>query len=65
MSMNFRTEDDYWDDYYDRMDEAKREIIREAEFAADLDEFDTDEEREDYIKERIRQGLEELELAYR
>lgn len=63
--MSFCTEDDYWDDYYDRMDEAMREIIREVEESADLDEFDTDEDREDYIQERIRLGLEELECSFR
>lgn len=48
--MSFRTEDDFWDDYYDRLDEAEREAQATAESAADLYEFADEYEREEYIQ---------------
>lgn len=63
--MNFQTEDDFWNDYYDRQAEAERDVIRDAENMADLYEFETDEERDEYINELIRQGMEELECSFR
>lgn len=48
--MHYRNEDDFWTDYYDARDEAEREAQEAAEDAADLQEFDTEEERDAYIQ---------------
>ena len=51
--MHYRNEDDFWTDYYDAKDEAEREAQEAAEDAADLQEFDTEEERDAYIQQEF------------
>lgn len=51
--MHYRNEDDFWTDYYDAQDEAEREAQEAAEDAADLQEFDTEEERDAYIQQEF------------
>lgn len=48
--MHYRNEEDFWTDYYDAQAEAEREAQEAAEDAADLEEFDTEEERDAYIQ---------------
>lgn len=51
--MHYRNEEDYWNDYYDAQAEAERKAQEAAEDAADLEEFDTEEERDDYIQQEF------------
>ena len=46
-----RTEDDYWNDRADRLERIEREAMESAEMAADLYDFDSDDERDTYIEE--------------
>lgn len=46
-----RTEDDYWNDRADTLDRIEREAMESAEMAADLYEFDSEDERDAYIEE--------------
>lgn len=46
-----RTEDDYWNDRADTLDRIEREAMESAEMAADLYEFDSEDERDTYIEE--------------
>ena len=49
----YRNEEEYWNDYYDAEDEAEREAMRDAELAAELQEFDSEEERDEYIQKKF------------
>lgn len=55
-----RTEDDWWDRFSTRLDDADRKAWRMAESMADLEEFETDEERQAYIEEVYEERLAEL-----
>lgn len=46
-----RTEDDYWNDRADALERAERDALESAEMAADLYEFDSEDERDAYIEE--------------
>lgn len=46
-----RTEDDYWNDRADTLERIEREAMESAEMAADLYEFDSEDERDTYIEE--------------
>lgn len=46
-----RTEDDYWNDRADALERAERDAMESAEMAADLQEFDSEDERDAYIEE--------------
>lgn len=46
-----RTEDDYWNDRADALERAERDAMESAEMAADLYEFDSEDERDAYIEE--------------
>ena len=59
-----RTEDDYWNDLADAHDRAEREAMESAEMAADLYEFDSDEERDEYIDEYFAAEYERLCREY-
>lgn len=52
--MFYRCEDDFWTDYYDAQDEAEREAQESAEMAADLYEWDSEEERDAYIQQEFK-----------
>lgn len=56
----YRTEEDYWDAYYDAHDRAEKDAMISAEMAADLWEFDSDAEREEYIDEYFKAEYERL-----
>lgn len=53
-------EDAWWDAWSDRRDEAEAEAARYAENSAELLEFDSDDEMEEYIDAVYAQKLEEL-----
>ena len=59
-----RTEDDYWNARADRLERIEREAMESAEMAADLWEFDSDEEREKYIDEYFAAEYERLCREY-
>ena len=50
----YHNEDDFWNDYYDAQDAAEKEAQRIAESSADLWDFESDAEREQYIAEEFR-----------
>ena len=54
------TEDEWWDAWSDRRNEAEAEAARYAENSAELLEFDSDDEMEEYIDAVYAQKLEEL-----
>lgn len=53
-------EDAWWDAWSDRRDEAEAVAARYAENSAELLEFDSDDEMEEYIDAVYAQKLEEL-----
>ena len=52
--MFYISEDDFWSDYYDAQDAAEKEAQRIAESSADLWDFESEAEREQYIAEKMR-----------
>lgn len=58
--MPYRNEEEYWNAYYDIQDEAEKEAMASAELGADLIEFDSDEEREEYIQREYMAEFERL-----
>lgn len=50
-------ENAWWDRYMEDRDAAEREAMRDAESSADLYEFDSEEEREEYIQETYEDRL--------
>lgn len=56
----YANEDDFWTAYYDAKDEAEREAQAAAESSAELWEFDTEEEREAYIRLEFESEFERL-----
>lgn len=47
----YHNEDDWWDARADAHERAESEALASAEMAADLYEWESDEEREEYIEE--------------
>ena len=64
MYKRYATEDDYFDALGDAHEQAERDAMESAEMAADLYEFDTDEEREKYIDEYFAAEYERLCREY-
>ena len=64
MYKRYATEDDYFDALGDAHEKAERDAMESAEMAADLYEFDTDEEREKYIDEYFAAEYERLCREY-
>lgn len=58
--MHYRNEDDFWTDYCDAKDEAEREAQEAAEAAADLQVFDTEEERDACIQQEFAAEFDRL-----
>lgn len=58
--MYYRDEASYWNDYYDAQEEAERKAQEEAEMAADLWEFDSEEERDAYIQQEFQAEFDRL-----
>lgn len=58
--MFYRCEDDFWTDYYDAQDEAEREAQESAKMAADLYEWDSEEERDAYIQQEFQVEFDRL-----
>lgn len=54
------SEDEWWDHYCEAQDAAERDAMRAAEDSADLMEFFSEEEREEYIREVYEDRLAEL-----
>ena len=59
-----RTEDDYWNDRADALERAERDAMESAEMAADLYEFDSDDERDAYIEEYFDREYQRLCREY-
>jgi hypothetical protein len=59
-----RTEDDYWNDRADALERAERDALESAEMAADLQEFDSEEERDAYIEEYFDSEFQRLCREY-
>lgn len=53
-------EDTWWDERWQDREEAETEAMDYAESSAELYEFDSDDEREEYIRERYEERLAEL-----
>lgn len=53
-------EDEWWDAWSERRDESEAEAARYAANSAELLEFDSDDEMEEYIDAVYAQKLEEL-----
>lgn len=64
MYHHYATEDDYWNALGDAHEQAEREAMESAEMAADLYEFETDEEREEYVDEYFAAEYERLCREY-
>lgn len=64
MYHRYATEDDYWNALGDAHEQAEREAMESAEMAADLYEFETDEEREEYVDEYFAAEYERLCREY-
>ena len=47
----YDSEDEYFEDHYEALDQADKDAWEHAESMAELLEFDSDEERDAYIKE--------------
>lgn len=45
------TEEEYWDRYYSDQEAAEQDAMTYAEEMADMYDWDSEEEREDYIRE--------------
>lgn len=58
--MFYISEDDFWNDYYDAQDAAEKEAQRIAESSADLWDFESEEEREQYIAEEFQAEFDRL-----
>ena len=58
--MFYRNEDDFWTDYYDAQDEAEREAQWIAESHAELWDFESETEREQYIAEEFQAEFDRL-----
>lgn len=57
-------EEAYWNDLGDAMDRAEREAMESAQLAADLWEFDTEEERDAYIAQEFETEYNRLVALY-
>ena len=64
MYHRYAIEDDYWNAIGDAHAQAEREAMESAEMAADLYEFETDEEREEYVDEYFAAEYERLCREY-
>lgn len=64
MNFRYRTEDDYWDAVGEAHDRAEREAMESAEMAADLYDFDTDAERDEYFDRYFEAEYERLCREY-
>lgn len=60
----YRSEDEYWNAYYDARDRAEDQALEYAEMSTELVEFDSDEEREAYIMSERDRQYERLFAAY-
>ena len=58
--MFYICEDDFWSDYYDAQDAAEKEAQRIAESSADLWDFASEAEREQYIAEEFQAEFDRL-----
>ena len=58
--MFYISEDDFWNDYYDAQDAAEKEAQRIAESSADLLDFESEAEREQYIAEEFQAEFDRL-----
>ena len=58
--MFYICEDDFLNDYYDAQDAAEKEAQRIAESSADLWDFESDAEREQYIAEEFQAEFDRL-----
>ena len=58
--MFYISEDDFWNDYYDAQDAAEKEAQRIAESSADLWDFASEAEREQYIAEEVQAEFDRL-----
>ena len=64
MKPYYPTEDDYWNALGDAHERAEREAMRSAESSAELQEFESDEERDAYIEEEFAAEYERLCREY-
>ena len=60
----YRSEDEYWNAYYEARDRAEDQALEYAEMSAELVEFDSDAEREAYIMNERDRQYERLFAAY-
>lgn len=59
--MDYAAEDAWWDAHMSAKRNAEAVAMERAISSADLWEFDSDEEREEYIEERFAELMEEYE----
>lgn len=57
-------EEAYWNDLADALDRAEREAMESAQLAADLWEFDTEEERAAYVEKEFETEYSRLVALY-